>query len=188
MGGCQRSQTLSSITHLCVSLRRWRNVCSIFPINHAHFRSWNSQSGAFFFFSLSGRGGENTFLCSCCLYISTQRGNGHENRLKPMCNGKFIPLWPWTHQTSREIHWRFFFKISRKLPVRPLWWCGWRDGSLIKLLCSVFEAGGWLSGDWKERFQTYRNENEAGESIIRGWGAGRLLWKQDKRTKTDANM
>lgn len=106
------------IIHLCVSICLEPGVlavfatCPLFPINHTLFRNWNSQSGAFFFPVKSG--GERTHFSVPAAYISTQRGNGHENRLKPKCNGKFIPLWPWTHQASREIHWRFFFKICRK--------------------------------------------------------------------------
>lgn len=115
--GCQRSQTLSSVlnlytwifTHLCVSL--W--CLQHFPHQPRPLQKLGLPKRSLF--SLPVRsGGERTHFSALAAYISTQRGNGHENRLKPMCNGKFIPLWPWTRQASREIHRRFFFKIRGK--------------------------------------------------------------------------
>lgn len=79
---------------------------------------WGKNFSSFY----PGRSGrEGTHFCVLAAYISTQRGNGHENRLKPLCNGKFIPLWPWTHQPSREIHGRVSVRFASALSGLVTW-------------------------------------------------------------------
>lgn len=132
-------------------------------------QSWEETSLHLFLAGL----GEREHFSVLAAYISTQSGNGHENRLKPLCNSKFIPLSPWTHQPSRETHGTVSVRITSGV------------SGLVKSLINLLRVWSrmWLSGDRKERFQIYRNENERVWASSRGWDADRSFRKQDKGTR-----